>query len=316
MIDDGVLLRRLESLIVQTQDLKNSPVSCNHRNDIDYALRCVGRLADAILSGQRVFGAEAWHRIDGEISSEPQFQTPAEMLLRLKSPSGDALPPYPAIMALYNHNLAPLLDTVLCLAALREFRATGHKQVSINISSQSLRDPDFIRTVLTQLERAKIMAPEKIIFEIHEGTANLTMNQIVLNMFRKSGVGFAVDDVGLSMQDVFRLSEFQGIADYIKIDRNSVCSGAQNRQTLNQVLSLVSSTLPDAKIIAEGVKDVAHAIDLQRQFPNIHFVQGLYLPRRQEFKMQWARLSKKPLIDPGHAVSDRFSMAASRNTSS
>jgi len=303
---DTLLLKSLENLIVSTQDLKYSPAGIDQQPGIDYTLRCLGRLADMVLGGRPVFDAETWH----VVADEANLDAPAELLLRIKNRNGEVLSPYLAVMTLYENGMAPMLDKVLFLAAFREFRAKGHKQLSINVSTESLRDPDFVRTILPRIDEMKLCGDEKIIIEIHESSNHLSINPLILKMFRKSGVLFAIDDVGLSIQDVFRLSEFEGIADYVKIDRHCVSADDNSSVSLKKVLSFVRSTLPEAQIVAEGVRDIAHVCEVQEHHPEIQYVQGVYLPRRHEFKAQMERIRKRRIAGAHHDMMDRFQMAA------
>ena len=234
-----------------------------------------------ILRNRICFAMEPWHAI-GE---KPKLTEASEMLLRLKDYKGDPMPPYPFIMAYYNNGFTPQLDTILVLAALRRFDMDERfKQVSINISAKSLRNPDFVKVVLGRLEEMELLYKDdrKIIFEIHESSVELAMSKKVLELFRAVGVGFAIDDVGLSMQDVMRLSEFEGIADYIKVDRHAVLGKPEDPNNLANVMNYIRTMLPDTVIIAEGVQSADHAVEIIKEFPDIQYAQGLYLPESRE----------------------------------
>ena len=49
--------------------------------------------------------------------------------------------------------------------------------------------------------------------------------------------------------------------------------------------------LPDAVLVAEGVKSAQHAQEILSFHPEIKYVQGLYLPGREEFAREWKDLS-------------------------
>jgi len=207
--------------------------------------------------------------------------------LRLKDYKGKHMPPYPAIMAFYESGYTAEIDGILFLAALGQFIRSEEKQVSINISARSLRDPDFVRCTLDRLETLECAEDEKIIIEIHESTPNLTMSRHVLALYKKFGVAFALDDVGLNMNDIMRLAEFDQLASFIKIDRHAVCAvdGASN--SLQEVVNFVHKFMPEVVMVAEGVQDAEHALAIKDRFPEIHYVQGLYLPEnRKKFQME------------------------------
>lgn len=281
---DYDLLMRLEGLVLTAGRLaKNAEGSVDTINAA-HALSMAVRLGEAVLDRVPVFGFEPWHSMDADADIHP----PGEFLLRLKDEKGEAIPPYPGIMSFYQSGLTAELDTVLVLCALKQFRSQGEKEISINISGHSLKDHNFIKTTLRAIEHLKLAADERVIFEIHESTANAMLNPKLLRLFRSFGAGFAIDDVGLSMKDVMRLAAFENIADYIKIDRQSVCAHPQDPQSLDQVMSFVRSLLPGAAVVAEGIKTHGHAIDVKLRHPDIAFAQGLYLPDRDTFKRDFA----------------------------
>ena len=117
-----------------------------------------------------------------------------------------------------------------------------------------------------------------IIIEIHESTPHLMMSRKVLDLYRMLNVGFAIDDIGLNMNDILRLSEFEGMAEYIKIDRHCVCAQPDASNSLKQVMSFIQTLIPESVIVAEGVRNAKHAMQIHKAFPEIKYVQGLYLP--------------------------------------
>lgn len=280
---DYDLLARLERLVLQAGSLHKKARDQIEYTNAAHALMLAVRLGEAALDHVPIFGLEPWHSLD----PQQEGSTPGEFLLRLKDARGETIPPYPGVMSFYTNGLTAQLDTVLVLCALRQFRQMQEKQISINISGISLRDHTFIKTVLRAMEKIKLAADEKIIFEIHESTADSMLNPKLLRLFRNCGAGFAIDDVGLSMNDVFRLSAFENIADYIKIDRTSVCAHPEDPQSLDQVMSFVRSLLPGALIVAEGVKTPQHALEIKQRHADIAFAQGLYLPEREVFKQKF-----------------------------
>jgi EAL domain-containing protein (putative c-di-GMP-specific phosphodiesterase class I) len=234
-------------------------------------------LANMVLRGDPVFGIEPWH----VIGDTAPLSQPGEMLLRIKDFKGEPMPPYPAVMAFYNHGFTADIDGILFLAALWQFQRSDEKQVSINISARSLRDNDFVKCTLERLETLDMASDEKIIIEIHESTPHLEMSRPVLELYSRLGVEFAIDDVGLNMGDIMRLSEFEGLASYVKIDRHTVCAPPDASNSLVQVMKFVRGLMPDVTLVAEGVRDGAHACELALSYPDIAYVQGLYLPNER-----------------------------------
>lgn len=293
---DQHLNRRLEDLLLKTRALQQSaggslPILQAARtpfgrpaSDLQskgahlHAAQMAVRLAETVMARTPVFGLEPWHALGGEGSS------PAEMLLRVKDQEGRVLSPYPAIMAFYGAGLTVALDTVLFLSALREFREHGEKQVSINISAQSLQDADFVETALGAVELAALGPEEKIILEIHESGAGSMPDRRWLRLLRRYGVGFAIDDVGVTMDDVMRLSAFERLADFIKIDRRAIENYTQGGYKLGRIMDMARTLLPEASVVAEGIRSPHEAISLRAAHPGILYAQGMYLPDRATFQ--------------------------------
>ncbi len=274
---DKDALRHIESLLTSYSRYVKDAEGQKDEAQLVYGLRCLVNMAQMILRGEQIFGLEPWHAI----AKGASFQDAGELLLRLKDYKGEAMPPYPFIMAFYNHGFTAQLDTILVLCAIRRFMQDPKaRQISVNISARSLRDPEFVKVILPRLEALdlKSMQDAKIIFEIHESTASLAMSRQVLQLFRQVGCAFAIDDVGLSIRDVMRLGAFEGIADYIKIDRHCVCAEADAPNSLGVAMAFISDMLPRTVMIAEGVRSAKHARHIYESFPGVAYVQGLYLP--------------------------------------
>lgn len=286
---DKELLRRIEELITGFQRHVQDAQGSAQEADLVYALRVLAALANMILQQEDVFGIEPWH----VISDDAPLSCPGEMLLRVRDYKGAFMAPYPAIMAFYNNGYTAQIDGILFLAALDQFERSNEKQVSINISARSLRDPDFVKSTLERLESLDLSGGRKIIIEIHESTPHLSMSRQVLELYRVLDVDFAIDDVGLNMNDVMRLAEFEGVAGFVKIDRHCVCAGPGDANALDHVMSFVRTLMPDAVAVAEGVKDTVHAHRISRLHKDILYVQGLYLPaERTRFQKNFQSLSE------------------------
>ncbi len=277
---------RIESLIQKVMRLGEAAQHQEGQDIAIYTVECLDALLRAHQNNTPVFGVEPWHMV-GHCAREGG--SPGEYLLRLNDVHGYPLSPYPAIMMFYENNLEAEIDTVLFLCALFQFYQDSETQISFNISARSFFCADFITTILGALEGVGLghNSAEKIIFEIHESASNMVMSQSVLESFKCFGAAFAIDDVGLSMGDVFRLSEFESMADYVKIDRSCVCGAQGTPHALMNAVSLVQSLLPNSVIVAEGVQSPEHALEIYQKFPNIEFVQGMHLPPRTAFAEQY-----------------------------
>lgn len=292
-LSDSNLLYAIEALIVKTQDLAIRAERENSEAlaaEADYALTCLLRFAEMTLNKDYIFGIEPWHPVQNGV----KLPKPGEMLLRLNDSVGEALAPYPAIMTFYKGNMASDIDNALFLSALKQFRDSDEKQMSVNISAASLRSPEFVKSVLSQIEKMRLGPEEKIIVEIHESAPVLSMSKKVLDLFRKCGVAFAIDDVGVSIEDVFRLSQFETIVDFLKVDRQSVIALPEEPHALPQVMAFLSSILPHTSVVAEGVRSTEQAQELAETYPSLQYVQGRFLPGRDAFAAAWGAKKLPP----------------------
>lgn len=268
------ILRRVEGLITVFQSLVADAEGRKEEESLVYGLRALVCLANMIMRRQEIFGVETWHAISG---SAP-LSMPGEMLLRLVNYRGEPMPPYPAIMAFYENGFTAAIDSILFLAALEQFRKAPWKEISVNVSARSLRDPDFVRTTLARLETLELDDGRKIIMEIHESMPHLAMSRQVLELYSAMGVGFAIDDVGLNINDALRMGEFEGIAGYIKVDRRAVNAPPGASNNLAKVMGFIRTLVPGAVVVAEGVKNADQALYIHEAFPDVQYVQGVRLP--------------------------------------
>lgn len=236
-------------------------------------------LTHMVEHGENIFGIETWHPL------EDPTQSPAEMLLRLKNKQGQPLPPYPFVMLCYSQGLTAELDAILLLKGLQEFqtalRDQGTKQISLNVSARSLKDPDFMKLALDVLEKDG----RDVVFEIHE-TSDTISNPDTLKLLRKKGVRFALDDVILNLGDMERLTQFEGLTSFMKLD-HKLLTDSYYKPLLGPTMSFIASSTEDNRIVAEGVKTVDDARLLHMQYPSIKFVQGRDLPDQKTFAKDW-----------------------------
>ncbi|MAF97471.1 MAG: hypothetical protein CMH26_02420 [Micavibrio sp.] len=296
---DIELLRRIEGLIRSFQGLVKDSHGQENEVELVYGLRVLVSLANMVLRNEDIFTIEPWHII----SADAPLSRPGEMLLRVRDYKGEVMPPYMAIMAYYKNGFGAAIDAILFLAALWQFqRYETERQVSINISARSLRDSDFVKCSLERLEGLELEPDQKIIIEIHESAPHLSMSRHVLDLYDKFGVSFAIDDVGLNMSDIMRLGEFDGLVEYLKIDRHTVCGPEGSSNSLGNVVEFVRSLMPDVVMVAEGVRDANHAYEISKAFSDIIYVQGLYLPDdRKSFATDFYNVKAKRKAMGGEA---------------
>ncbi len=142
-----------------------------------------------------------------------------EILVRLREENGDMVAPGRFIPAAERYNLMPLLDRWVLNETLRLLRETENLDisVSINISGQSLCDDDFLKYVVSTVNRSEI-DPARICLEITETSAvgNLASALKFIETLRNIGCLFALDDFGSGMSSFGYLKHLP--VNFLKLD--------------------------------------------------------------------------------------------------
>jgi len=288
------LLKRVEQFVTQLE-VALAPEDLGSEAGA-HIQTCAEALYSMVEGKDPIFGHEHWHGLNrGTIGG------PTELLLRLKDTHNNALSPYEFIMACYRNGLTTELDAILVLAALKQyseyFRDHGEKQISINMSARFLemRNQHLIEQILSALEVLRIneRGGESIIFEIHESAGDVSIDPMILELFQKSGAKFAMDDVVMDGQDVYRFSGFNGFTDFVKIDHKFLEKSESDPEFFTGMINFIRGQAPGSIIVAEGVQSADQAKNLLDNFTHIHYVQGRHLPDRQTFAKQWNTIELK-----------------------
>jgi diguanylate cyclase (GGDEF)-like protein/PAS domain S-box-containing protein len=202
----------------------------------------------------------------------------AEVLLRLEDEDGSIIPPMAFIPAAERYNIMPLLDRWVVKRALEWLKAhptaaSGRPQsLSINISGQSLGEELFLDFMLEQLTRS-VVPPERICLEITEtaAIANIGLAMEFINVLKKLGCTFALDDFGSGMSSYSYLKNLD--VDFLKIDGSFVRDMATDPVDLAMVESIHRiGHVMGIRTIAEFVEDPV-VLDELRNI-GVDYVQG------------------------------------------
>jgi EAL domain-containing protein (putative c-di-GMP-specific phosphodiesterase class I) len=151
-----------------------------------------------------------------------QHEIHHELLIRLEDKDDSTIPPGAFLPAAERYNLVVEIDKWV-LKALFDY-LTSYPGLwaelgvcSINLSRQSLADPDFLEYVVSTLGQSRI-ATERICFEITETAAisNLAIALKFVNRLKELGCHFALDDFGCGLSSFAYLKALP--VDYLKID--------------------------------------------------------------------------------------------------
>ncbi len=143
---------------------------------------------------------------------------------------------------------------VLDMACAQAHRwATTHRPVciSVNVSAQQLREPDFVNTVLDAAARHGI-EPGMLELEITETVFIEELNHAVakLSHLRESGFGISIDDFGTGYSSLAYLTQLP--ADALKIDRSFVSGELSSDVVLSMIIAMAQAL--QLKTVAEGVE--------------------------------------------------------------
>lgn len=182
----------------------------------------------------------------------------AELLLRWTHPVRGAVSPAQFIpIAEQSDLILHLGDWVLAqgLKTLVRLQAAGRAlPLSINVSPQQFRQPDFVQRVTTLLNETGA-DPTQLIFEVTEGLLIDHMDGTIarMNELAAQGIRFSIDDFGTgysSLSYLKRLPLYE-----LKIDKSFIQGSGVNPSdsAIVQLILSMASTL-GLRVVAEGVE--------------------------------------------------------------
>lgn len=223
-------------------------------------------------------------------------QGPAlEVLLRLQD---DAVPggisPTEFLRAAERYRLMGDVDRWVVQAALTalargSLRVPSDRSIAINLSGQTLGDPQFLEFVVDCLDRTGIMA-DQVCFEVTENSVitNIEHAQRFIGVLHGMGCRFALDDFGRGLSSFGNLKNLS--LDYLKIDGSFIRNLAAD--TVNQAMVAAMIKLArtlNFQVVAEQVEDLG-ALETATKM-GVDFVQGYHLGRPQPLARAVSRMS-------------------------
>lgn len=190
----------------------------------------------------RLFAQRITYLQDGGDGTRRYF----EILLRLEDEDGELMFPGAFIPAAERYDLMGEIDRWVIQTTLRRYgprlRALGDFSLAINLSANSLNDPNLWPFVRAELE-ASAIEPKRLHFEITETALidNLEAASEFVASARAIGCGITLDDFGAGLSSFSYLRRFP--VDQLKIDGNFV------RQIANS---------PVDRAIVESINDLGH----------------------------------------------------------
>jgi diguanylate cyclase (GGDEF)-like protein/PAS domain S-box-containing protein len=205
-----------------------------------------------------------------------------EVLLRMLDETGQEIQPAEFVQAAERFRLMASVDrwvvqTTLTALSRNAFQLARDRSVAINISGQTLGDPQFLEFVVDCFDGTGV-APAQVCFEIAESAVigNLEHARRFIGVLHGMGCKFTIDDFGSGVGSFSSLKTLE--LDYLKLDGSFIRNLAADSvsQTMVTAMIKLARTL-NFKIIAEQVEDNA-ALEAARRM-GVDYIQGFVIAR-------------------------------------
>ncbi len=206
------------------KDEGRNRVHLYQRNDLTILRRqreigWVQRLNEAMRQNRFTLYCQAVHPLKNRKKRANHY----EILARLTDETGHVVTPAAYLPAAERYHLMPQLDRWVVREALERLRALNWESLpglgcfNINLSGQSLYDPEFQPFLLERIRESGVPAGH-LCFEITETAAvtNLASATRLIAALKGAGCRFALDDFGSGLSSFAYLKSMR--VDYLKID--------------------------------------------------------------------------------------------------
>ncbi len=194
-----------------------------------------------------------------------------EALVRMIDDTGRLQSAAQFIPAIERLGLSRMVDHFALTQAIEELSRFSDLSLSVNVSNQTLNDPDWLRFIVGALRDQPSVA-KRLIIEITETTAISSMDVAIMAVrtLRDIGCRVALDDFGAGYTAFLQLKTL-GV-DIVKIDKSFTrgLSDSKN-QLFVRTLQLLADGI-DIMTVGEGAETLAEARILARD--GVNLVQG------------------------------------------
>lgn len=205
--------------------------------------------------------------------------TGVEALIRWHHPEMGLLPAGEFIPVAEASGLIGEIDRWVMLEAARQAaewqeREAGPDWIAINLSAQTLGDPELPDFLEARLANGTGLEPKRLVIEITEHAAlrqERVVSEILQSLHETLGLSISIDDFGTGYSSLLYLRRLP--ADYLKVDMNFVQGLGESEPDEKVVRSIIAlGQAFDMRLIAEGVET-----ELQRDWliaETCDFLQG------------------------------------------
>jgi diguanylate cyclase (GGDEF)-like protein len=220
------------------------------------------------------------------VSMAPDAHGPAlEVLLRLQDDTvPEGISPVEFLRAAERYRLMSDVDRWVVQASLTalsrgSIKLPPNRSMAINLSGQTLGDPQFLEFVVECLDRTGVLA-DQVCFEVTENSVitNIEHAQRFIGVLHGMGCQFALDDFGRGLSSFGNLKYLA--LDYLKIDGSFIRNLGSD--TVNQAMVAAMIKLArtlNFQVVAEQIEDDG-ALEAATRM-GVDFVQGYHLSRPQ-----------------------------------
>ncbi len=216
--------------------------------------------------------------VDGRPDSGPAF----EILLRLADDEAGRVSPVDFMQAAERYHLMPSVDrwvlqTALSAVASGALKIPAGRSFTVNLSGQTLGDPQFLEFVVDCLDRTGV-SPAQVCFEIPEASvsSNVAHAARFIAVLHGMGCEFALDDFGSGLGSFANLKQLA--MDYLKIDGSYIRALGTDDVSLPMVTAMIDLARGlGIRVIAEHVENEP-VLEQVRQL-KVDFMQGYMVGR-------------------------------------
>ncbi|MGD8510376.1 MAG: EAL domain-containing protein, partial [Gammaproteobacteria bacterium] len=216
--------------------------------------------------------------VTGRVDTGPAY----EVLLRLRGDDNAIITPADFMQAAERYHLMPNVDRWVLQATFSaigsgSLKLPDRRSCTINLSGQTLGDPQFLDYVVDCLDRSGV-TPDQICFEVRESSVidNLSHAARFIAVLHGMGCQFALDDFGSGLG---AFSNLRSLAmDYLKIDGSIIRGLGEDHMNEAMVTAMINlARTMDIRVIAEHVENES-VFEVVRQM-GVDFAQGFAVGR-------------------------------------
>ena len=181
-----------------------------------------------------------------------------ESLIRMIGESGKLMAAGQFVPAIEALGMSRLIDLYALKAAIHELRLFSDLSLSVNVSRQTLADPEWLRCIVASLRDFPSVAT-RLIVEVTESAAALDPNLMtrVVRTLQDIGCRVALDDFGAGFTAFTQLRDLN--VDIIKIDKFFIRSIEESQSKLFiRTLQMLADGV-DVQTVGEGAETLSEA---------------------------------------------------------